>query len=187
MLQLSPDKQPECGECTPCVAALVRATVAQSRIDVLAKHCLNRLAAIAEGPRGKPPSFAEIETASGATSNPSTFEDADLPPIPYRRRPRIQLGKGRGIFRVPGESDVVTILKMQLDSYMLEGVDDPHGLASLFKLWLRARRPTDAVGNVQRLHCCPPYKPPMAHGTSSNMHWPQFSARYGLLVDAELV
>ena len=39
--------------------------ITQGRIDVLAKHCLKRLAAIAKkGPRGKPPSLAEIETAS---------------------------------------------------------------------------------------------------------------------------
>jgi hypothetical protein len=39
--------------------------ITQGRIDVLAKHCLKRLSAIAKkGPRGKPPSLAEIETAS---------------------------------------------------------------------------------------------------------------------------
>lgn len=38
-----------------------------------------------------------------------------------------------------GDSDAVTSLKMRLDcvSYMLEGVDDPHVPASLFKIWLR--------------------------------------------------
>ena len=42
-----------------------RTTISEGRIDVLAKHCLKRLAAIAKkGPRGKPPTLAEIETAS---------------------------------------------------------------------------------------------------------------------------
>lgn len=35
------------------------------RIDIMAKYCLGRLAAIAKrGPRGKAPTYAEIETAS---------------------------------------------------------------------------------------------------------------------------
>jgi Rho GTPase-activating protein 39 len=47
--------------------------------------------------------------------------------------------KAEGIFRVPGDSDGVASLKMRLDrgAYTLEGVDDPHVPASLFKLWLR--------------------------------------------------
>lgn len=35
------------------------------RIDVMAKYCLGRLSAIAKkGPKGKAPTYAEIETAS---------------------------------------------------------------------------------------------------------------------------
>jgi hypothetical protein len=42
-----------------------RTTITEGRVDVLAKHCLKRLAAIAKkGPRGKPPTLAEIDTAS---------------------------------------------------------------------------------------------------------------------------
>lgn len=38
------------------------------RLDIMAKYCLGRLGAIAKkGPRGKPPTFAEIETASVRT------------------------------------------------------------------------------------------------------------------------
>ena len=41
----------------------------EGRIDVVAKHCFRRLAIIAKkGPRGKPPSTAEIETASVSKS-----------------------------------------------------------------------------------------------------------------------
>jgi len=37
----------------------------EGRIDIIAKYCLRRLAMITKkGPRGKPPSVSEIETAS---------------------------------------------------------------------------------------------------------------------------
>lgn len=47
--------------------------------------------------------------------------------------------KSEGIFRVPGDSDSVSELKLRIDRgyYNLEGVDDPNVLASLMKLWLR--------------------------------------------------
>ncbi|KAI5996819.1 hypothetical protein EDC04DRAFT_3096415 [Pisolithus marmoratus] len=47
--------------------------------------------------------------------------------------------KCEGIFRVPGDSDLVSRLKLRIDRgyYTLENVDDPHMLASLLKLWLR--------------------------------------------------
>ena len=47
--------------------------------------------------------------------------------------------KAEGIFRVPGDGDSVSELKLRIDRgyYNLDGVDDPHVLASLMKLWLR--------------------------------------------------
>ncbi|KAH9027338.1 hypothetical protein EDB85DRAFT_2276715 [Lactarius pseudohatsudake] len=121
-------------------------------VDVLAKHCLKRLAAIAKkGPRGKPPSLAEIETASEVITGRSVqpidvrratrcrvpFTGAHIPdaegancaPVPRRRRPRTRRDKVRVSFAY----------QMRLDrgSYTLEGVDDPHVPTSLFKLWLR--------------------------------------------------
>jgi hypothetical protein len=47
--------------------------------------------------------------------------------------------KSEGIFRVPGDGDAVSELKLRIDRgyYTLDGVDDPHVLASLLKLWLR--------------------------------------------------
>lgn len=47
--------------------------------------------------------------------------------------------KTEGIFRVPGDGDAVSDLKLRIDKgyYSLDGVDDPHVLASLMKLWLR--------------------------------------------------
>jgi Rho GTPase-activating protein 39 len=47
--------------------------------------------------------------------------------------------KSEGIFRVPGDGDSISELKLRIDRgyYTLDGVDDPHVLASLMKLWLR--------------------------------------------------
>ena len=47
--------------------------------------------------------------------------------------------KAEGIFRVPGDGDLVSELKLRIDQgyYTLDGFDDPHVLASLLKLWLR--------------------------------------------------
>ncbi|KAI0288123.1 hypothetical protein BC826DRAFT_1107936 [Russula brevipes] len=135
-----------------------RTVITEGRVDVLAKHCLKRLMAIAKkGPRGKPPSLAEIETASDAAFHPSTFgepldavfrlQERTYPKqkvpivLPFLADGVLALGgtKAEGIFRVPGDSDAVAALKMRLDrgAYTLEGVDDPHVPASLFKLWLR--------------------------------------------------
>ena len=47
--------------------------------------------------------------------------------------------KAEGIFRVPGDGDLVGELKLRIDRgyYTLDGLDDPHVLASVLKLWLR--------------------------------------------------
>lgn len=47
--------------------------------------------------------------------------------------------KSEGIFRVPGDGDAVSDLKLRIDKgyYTLDGFDDPTVLASLLKLWLR--------------------------------------------------
>ncbi|KAI6121339.1 hypothetical protein F5141DRAFT_1186599 [Pisolithus sp. B1] len=130
----------------------------EGRVDVIAKYCLRRLAVISKrGPRGKPPSVAEIETAADAAFNPSTFGESldaimrlqernypneKIPIIlPFLTDGILALGgtKCEGIFRVPGDSDLVSELKLRIDRgyYTLENVDDPHVLASLLKLWLR--------------------------------------------------
>lgn len=137
---------------------LQRIPQCEGRVDVMAKHCLRRLSAISKkGPRGKPPSVAEIETASDAAFNPSTFgesldavmrlQERNYPKekipiiLPFLADGIIALGgtKCEGIFRVAGDSDLVSELKIRIDRgyYTLENVDDPHVLASLLKLWLR--------------------------------------------------
>lgn len=47
--------------------------------------------------------------------------------------------RSEGIFRVPGDGDAVSELKLRIDRgyYTLDNVDDPYVLASLMKLWLR--------------------------------------------------
>ncbi|KAF7984269.1 hypothetical protein HWV62_16118 [Athelia sp. TMB] len=133
-------------------------TQQEGRVDVMAKHCLKRLEAIAKkGPRGKPPSIAEIETASDAAFNPSTFgesldaiirlQERNYPhqkvPIilPFLADGMLALGgtKSEGIFRVPGDSDSISELKLRIDRgyYTLDDIEDPNILASLMKLWLR--------------------------------------------------
>lgn len=61
--------------------------------------------------------------------------------IPFLSDGILALGgtKQEGIFRVPGDGDLVSDLKLRIDRgyYSLEGVDDPNVLASLLKLWLR--------------------------------------------------
>ncbi|KAG9316206.1 hypothetical protein JVU11DRAFT_2232 [Chiua virens] len=169
---------------------LQRISQSEGRVDVIAKHCLRRLTAISKkGPRGKPPSVAEIETASDAAFNPSTFGESldavmrlqernypneKIPIIlPFLADGILALGGTRceGIFRVPGDGDLVSELKIRIDRgyYTLENVDDPHVLASLLKLWLRelldplvpeelyndcitaASEPTSCIAIVRRL------------------------------------
>ncbi|KZS88649.1 hypothetical protein SISNIDRAFT_475905 [Sistotremastrum niveocremeum HHB9708] len=130
----------------------------ESRVDVMAKYCLGRLPIISQkGPRGKAPGLSEIESASDAPFNPSTFgEPLDtilriqsrtyaslkVPIIlPFLADGILALGgtQQEGIFRVPGDGDTVSELKARIDRgyYTLDGINDPHIPASLLKLWLR--------------------------------------------------
>lgn len=132
-----------------------------SRIGLMARHCLTRLDTISKrGPRGKPPSLLEIEIASDAAFNPSTFGEPlirifkiqqrtypalKIPIVlPFLTDGILALGgtKSEGIFRVSGDAELVSELRLRIDRgvYTLEGIDDPHVLASLFKLWLRELR-----------------------------------------------
>jgi len=61
--------------------------------------------------------------------------------LPFLANGILALGgtKSEGIFRVPGDGDSVSELKLRIDRgyYTLDGITDPHVLASLMKLWLR--------------------------------------------------
>ncbi|KAH8828142.1 hypothetical protein DL96DRAFT_1463603 [Flagelloscypha sp. PMI_526] len=136
-----------------------RTSHSEARVDVMAKYCLRRIEVISrKGPKGKPPTVAEIEIAADAAFNPSTFGESldaimrlqersyphqKVPVIlPFLADGILALGGNRseGIFRVPGDGDSVSALKLGIDQgfYTLpDGVSDPHVLASLMKLWLR--------------------------------------------------
>ncbi|KAH7102162.1 hypothetical protein BKA62DRAFT_118752 [Auriculariales sp. MPI-PUGE-AT-0066] len=138
---------------------LVRHTSqSEGRIDVMAKYCLKRLHIISrKGPRGRALTIPEIESASDAAFNPSTFGEPldaimrlqsrtypnERVPIvlPFLADAILALGGSRteGIFRVPGDGDAVAELKLRIDRgfYTLDGIEDPHVPASLLKLWLR--------------------------------------------------
>ena len=68
------------------------------------------------------------------------YPDKKVPIIlPFLADGILALGgtKSEGIFRVPGDGDLVSELKLRIDKgyYSLDTVDDPHVLASLLKLW----------------------------------------------------
>ena len=130
----------------------------EGRVDIMAKYCLRRLEYVSrKGPRGKPPTLAEIESASDAAFHPSIFgesldaifrlQERNYPQqqvpiiLPFLADGILALGglKAEGIFRVPGDGDLVSELKLRIDKgyYTLDGFDDPNVLASLLKLWLR--------------------------------------------------
>ena len=97
------------------------------------------------------------QTLEDAAFNPSTFGESldailrlqernyahqKVPIIlPFLTDGILALGgtKAEGIFRVPGDGDSVSELKVRIDRghYTLTDFDDPHVLASLMKLWLR--------------------------------------------------
>ncbi|KAF8259441.1 hypothetical protein EI94DRAFT_1773929 [Lactarius quietus] len=114
--------------------------VTQGRIDVLAKHCL-KPSRPSQDAAFNPSTFGEPLDAVFRLQE-RTYPTQRVPIVlPFLADGVLALGgtKSEGIFRIPGDSDAVAALKMRLDrgSYTLEGVDDPHVPASLFKLWLR--------------------------------------------------
>ncbi|KAG8848131.1 hypothetical protein FRB91_011175 [Serendipita sp. 411] len=135
-----------------------RSTHTEGRVDVMSKYCIAKLRVITKkGPRGKAPGLQEIEIAQDAAFNPSTFGEslfsvmqlqqrtypnAKIPIIlPFLADGILALGgmKSEGIFRVPGENEIVSDLRLRIDRgfYNLDNIEDPHVPASLLKLWLR--------------------------------------------------
>jgi hypothetical protein len=125
-------------------------------VAVFLKFCVQKLQRIcSSGAKGKVLTIAEIERAMDAPYNPSIFgenlqeimkmqkeSDGDIPKIlPFLTEAILKLGgqKSEGIFRVPGDTEMVTELKLRLEkgNYSLEGITDTMVPASLLKLWLR--------------------------------------------------
>ncbi|KAI9442649.1 MyTH4 domain-containing protein [Lactarius indigo] len=126
----------------------------QGRVDVLAKHCVKRLAAIAkkgyESVARRTSQDAAFNQRSASYSMPcsvyknvytrlresQSYFRSSPDGVPRTRQGQSQEGN---LSRTRATLDAVAALKMRLDrgSYTLEGVDDPHVPASLFKRWLR--------------------------------------------------
>lgn len=132
--------------------------IQQNKVGVMATFCVSRLDRISKkGHRGKVLTLAEIRTASDAAFNPSVFGESlasvmqlqqkhypnDKVPIilPFLTRAILMLRgtSSEGIFRVPGDADLITELKVRIEQgkYNLEGIDDANVPASLVKFWLR--------------------------------------------------
>ncbi|KAJ3412665.1 hypothetical protein HDV05_000415 [Chytridiales sp. JEL 0842] len=131
-----------------------------TRLHKIATYVTKKLQRICnKGPRGKVPSTQEIERAQEAPFHPSLFgetledimdvqsqnaKDAGLP-VPkilmFLADSIVNLNgcKTEGIFRVPGDSDMVNALRVKIErgDYSLGGITDPSVPSSLLKLWLR--------------------------------------------------
>ncbi|OXC68647.1 hypothetical protein AYX13_02852 [Cryptococcus neoformans] len=127
-------------------------------IGIMAKYCMAKIETFSTiDRRAKPLTVGEIEHASDAAFYPSVYGESlvrimDLQKtsypqlkvpiiLPFLADGILALGgtRSEGIFRVPGDGDCVAELKSRMDRghYRLKGIDDPHVVASLFKLWLR--------------------------------------------------
>ncbi|KAJ3097429.1 hypothetical protein HDU97_004877 [Phlyctochytrium planicorne] len=133
------------------------------KIAHLARHCDKKLMRICKsGPRGKTPSLQEIERAQEAPFTPALFgetlEDimstqeelarntggrpSSLPRIlPFLVDAILKLNgpQTEGIFRVPGDADMVNELRCRVEkgNYDYSGITDPNVPSSLLKFWLR--------------------------------------------------
>ncbi|KCV70539.1 hypothetical protein H696_02885 [Fonticula alba] len=128
------------------------------RIATYIQFCQRKLRHIAVvGPRGKTPTLGELERAVEAPIRPSVFgepleevmrlqqracPEMSIPRIlPFLTDAIVRLGGERteGIFRVPGDTEMISELRLRIDNqnFVLEGITDPCVPAGLFKLWLR--------------------------------------------------
>lgn len=128
------------------------------KISTFAKHCAVKLERISKkGPRGKVLTIPEIDRAREAAFQPSVFGeslgdvmDAQREKYPDRKLPfiltylaneilRLNGSKTEGIFRVPGDADHVTDLRLRLEKgkYDMTGITDASVPGSLLKFWLR--------------------------------------------------
>lgn len=128
------------------------------KIKPLSRHVHEKIKRVMKnGPRGKTPTVAEIERAIEAPFNPSVFnesleeimrqQEAEYPTrrlpviVPFLANAILDLDGAHteGIFRVPGDADLITSLKLRLEKkeYDLKGIDEPAVPASLLKMWLR--------------------------------------------------
>ncbi|CAO3608897.1 unnamed protein product [Cunninghamella blakesleeana] len=132
--------------------------VTDNDVGIMSKHVSNKLKRICKrGAKGKVLTPAEIQRAKEAPFKPSVFGET-LPFIMQLQKeqgidlkiPKIvtflaetvhQLNgqQSEGIFRVPGDADDVTDLRVRIENgnYDATGITDPNVPASLLKYWLR--------------------------------------------------
>ncbi|TPX68495.1 hypothetical protein SpCBS45565_g03096 [Spizellomyces sp. 'palustris'] len=127
------------------------------KVAMVVQHCWKKLLRICKtGPRGKPPTTAEIQRAQEAPFTQSLFgeplEDimkTELEKNPHASLPRIlpfladaiiHLNgcRAEGIFRVPGDADAVTELRMRVEKgdYSVTGISDPNNFNILLQCLL---------------------------------------------------
>ncbi|KAH8549091.1 Rho GTPase activation protein [Umbelopsis sp. PMI_123] len=129
----------------------------ENKMDVMSQHVSSKLTKIcSRGAKGKVLTVAEIERAKDAPFKPSVFgetlefimeqqastTDLDIPKIvPFLSNMVLDLRglTSEGIFRVPGDADDVTELRIRIENgrYESTSITDPNVPASLLKYWLR--------------------------------------------------
>ncbi|KAI8884398.1 Rho GTPase activation protein [Backusella circina FSU 941] len=130
--------------------------ITENQVDILSDYVSTKLVRIcSRGARGKVLTAAEIERAKEAPFKPSVFGESlenimDMQKESSLKVPQIVTflanavhdlnGQAtQGIFRVPGDADAVTELRVRIENgnYDATGIDDPNVPASLLKYWLR--------------------------------------------------
>jgi len=130
---------------------------ADEKLTIFAKFVLKKLRLIIKaGPRGRLPTAREIERHRDAPFSHSVFGVTldHIMELQAESHPNLKIPKivpvlssavknlggfdVEGIFRVPGDTEQVYALRIQLDNGNYEvDLDDPNTPASLLKLWLR--------------------------------------------------
>ncbi|KAI8096129.1 Rho GTPase activation protein [Thamnidium elegans] len=132
--------------------------VSENHVDIMSQHVSTKLKRVCiRGSKGKVLTSAEIYRAKEAPFKPSVFGES-LPfimQLQHTLDPNLQIPKivpflaetvretngqlSEGIFRVPGDADAVTDLRVRIENgnYDATGITDPNVPASLLKYWLR--------------------------------------------------
>ncbi|KAI8643705.1 hypothetical protein BD408DRAFT_385067 [Parasitella parasitica] len=132
--------------------------VQENQVDIMSQHVSAKLKRVCiRGAKGKVLTSAEINRAKEAPFKPSVFGESlgfimelqqSMDPtlkiphiVPFLANTVRQTNgqKSEGIFRVPGDADAVTELRVRIENgnYDASGITDPNVPASLLKYWLR--------------------------------------------------
>ncbi|CAO3618905.1 unnamed protein product [Mucor fragilis] len=132
--------------------------VQENHVDIMSQHVSAKLKRVCvRGAKGKVLTSAEINRAKEAPFKPSVFGESlrfimelqqsidstlQIPQIvPFLANAVRQTNgqQSEGIFRVPGDADAVTDLRVRIENgnYDASGITDPNVPASLLKYWLR--------------------------------------------------